>query len=160
MSKQQDHEVPIPLLGTESRGESRSDSSRNGVSGIGRPPDAEVVGKASRRRFTAAYKMKILEEVEVCTETGCVGRILRREGLHSSHLANWRRVRRQGSVDGLEKTRGRKPSPDIALQKKLVKLEREVAQLRSKLKKAEIILDVQGKVSGLLGFSLIDGRDC
>ncbi len=160
MSKQQDGGIPSPLTGTESRGESRSDLSRSGVSTNGAPPDTEVVAKASRRRFTAGYKLRILEEVEECSETGAVGRILRREGLHSSHLANWRKVRAESSTDGLERKRGRKPNPSKTLEKKVVKLERENQRLRALLTKAETILDVQGKVAGLLGFNLSDGSNC
>ena len=160
MMKQQDPGTISPLLETESRGESRSDSRRGGVSGDGVPPDTEVVAKASRRRFTAPYKLGILEEVEACTDTGGVGRILRREGLHSSHLANWRKARTESAMDGLARKRGRKPTPNKVLERKVVKLEREVERLRTKLSKAETILDVQGKVAGLLGFNLKDGSSC
>lgn len=123
-------------------------------------PDTEVVERATRRRFTAAYKLRILEEVDACTESGAVGRILRREGLYSSLLATWRASRREGSLAGLGKKRGRKPQARNPLAKKVEQLERENGRLRWKLEKAETILDVQGKVAGLLGFSLPDGKDC
>jgi len=160
MSKQADHRPEDSLVETESRGASRSDASRDGVSTNGAPPDPEVVPRAVRRRFTAGYKLRILEEADACSEAGGVGRILRREGLHSSHLAAWRKARREGALDGLEKKRGRKADPDKALKRKLAAAEREIDRLRSELAKAETILDVQGKVAGLLGFSLKDGSDC
>jgi ATP-dependent DNA ligase len=85
---------------------------------------------------------------------------LRREGLYSSLLVMWRKARRDGALEVLETKRGRKPKELNPLTKKVEQLERENKQLRSKLKKAETILEVQGKVAGLLGFSLTDGKDC
>ncbi len=73
--------------------------------------DPEVVAKPTRRQFTAEYKLRILEETDRCSEPGEVGRIVRREGLYSSHLTAWRRARREGSLKGLTpKRRGRKPA--------------------------------------------------
>ena len=160
MSKDQDQGTASSLLEPETRVESRSDLTGGGASENSTPPETEVVAKASRRRFTAAYKLRILEEVEGSTDTGGVGRILRREGLHSSHLANWRKARVESSMDGLERKRGRKPNPNKALERKMVNLERENQRLRADLAKVETILDVQGKVAGLLGFNLSDGSDC
>ena len=145
--------------GAERREEARSVSSRGGAPSP-EVPDSEVAAKAQRRRFTAAYKLRILEEVDACTEPGEVGRILRREGLYSSLLVAWRKARGDGALEGLEKKRGRKPKERNPLTKKVEQLERENERLRSKLKKAETILEVQGKVAGLLGFSLTDGKDC
>ena len=71
------------------------------------PPDPEVIDKPSRRRFSPTYKLRILEEVDGCTEPGEVGRILRREGLYSSSLATWRKAARNGSLTALSKKRGR-----------------------------------------------------
>ena len=73
------------------------------------PPDAEVVDKPSRRRFSPSYKLRIVEEADRCTEPGEVGRLLRREGLYSSHLTTWRKAVRSGSLKALSKKRGRKP---------------------------------------------------
>ena len=64
-------------------------------------PDPEVVAKPTRRQFSAEYRLRILEEADRCTEPGEVGRLLRREGLYSSHLSSWRKARRQGSLRGL-----------------------------------------------------------
>ena len=106
-------------------------------------PDPEVPAKAQRRRFTAAYKTRILEQSDACTEPGAVGRLLRREGLHSSHLASWRKARRSGSLEALERKRGRKPNEGKVLERKLALAEREIERLRKELGKAETILDVQ-----------------
>ena len=123
-------------------------------------PDPEVEEKATRRQFSAEYKVRILEEADGCKEPGEVGRILRREGLYSSHLTAWRKARRAGALRVLGEKRGRKPVARNPLEKKVEQLEKENARLRGKLKKAETILEVQGKVAGLLGFSLTDGKDC
>jgi transposase-like protein len=120
--------------------------------------DPEVVDKPSRRRFSPAYKLRILEEVDGCTEPGEVGRILRREGLYSSSLATWRKAARDGTLKALSKKRGRKAQRN-PLEEKVRKLERRNARLEEELRKAHLIMDVQGKVAGLLGFSLEDGTD-
>ncbi len=122
------------------------------------PVDPEVADKPSRRRFSPAYKLRILEEVDGCTEPGEVGRILRREGLYSSSLATWRKAARNGSLTALSKKRGRKPERN-PLDEKVRKLERQNARLENELRKAHLIIDVQGKVAGLLGISLDDGTN-
>ena len=121
------------------------------------PPDPEVVDKPSRRRFAASYKQRIVEEADRCRELGEVGRLLRREGLYSSHLTTWRKASRSGSLSALSKKRGRKANERNPLAGKLHKLERENARLEKELHKAHLIIDVQGKVAGLLGLSLEDG---
>ena len=73
-------------------------------------PDAEVVDKPTRRRFSPSYKLRVVEEADRCTEPGEVGRLLRREGLYSSHLTTWRKAVRSGWLRALSKRRGRKPS--------------------------------------------------
>lgn len=124
-------------------------------------PDPEVVAKPTRRQFSAAYRLRILEEADRCASPGEVGRLLRREGLYSSHLANWRKARREGSLKALAgKKRGAKSAQRNPLQDKVRELEAQVARLEQELHKARTILDVQGKVAGLLGLSLNDGRDC
>ncbi len=117
-------------------------------------PDPEVVPQAKRRRFSAEYKLRILEEVDACTEPGQIGALLRREGLYSSHLTTWRRQRAQGQLAGLSpKRRGRKPSVDEALVNELDALKRENQHLQSRLQQAETIIEVQKKLSGLLGLT-------
>jgi len=110
-------------------------------------PDPEVsTGKAARRRFTAEYKLRIVREAERCTSPGAIGALLRREGLYSSHLSNWREQQAQSLEP---KRRGRKPTAN-PLAARVAQLERENARLQAKLEKAEIIIDVQKKVAALL----------
>ncbi len=124
-------------------------------------PDPEVVARPKRRRFTAEYRLRILEEAERCRVPGDVGRLLRREGLYSSHLTVWRKARRDGALRGLSsKKRGAKPKANNPLEPQVRALEAKVARLEKELHKAHTILDVQGKVAGLLEFSLKDGKDC
>ena len=150
--------LPALSLGVEER----SDEARS-ERAIVRParPDPEVVAKPKRRRFTAEYRLRILETAERCTAPGEVGRLLRREGLYSSHLTAWRKARRDGALRGLSsKKRGAKPKANNPLEPQVRELEAKVARLEKELHKAHTILDVQGKVAGLLGFSLEDGKDC
>ena len=112
--------------------------------------------KATRRRFTAAYKLSVIEKAEHAP--GEIGRLLRREGLYSSHLSGWRKAAREGSLRELGKKRGPMPSGGKREAKKVRRLERENARLREELRKAHIVIEVQGKVAGLLGLSLGDGK--
>jgi transposase-like protein len=121
-------------------------------------PDPEVSAKAKRRRFTAAYKLSVVEKADACETPGEIGELLRREGLYSSHLSSWRKAAREGSLRGLAKKRGPRPSGGKREARKVRKLERENARLREELRKARIIIDVQGKVAGLLGVSPGDGK--
>ncbi len=114
------------------------------------PVDPEVPAKPKRRTFTAAYKLRILEEVDAAS-AGEVGLILRREGLYSSRLTEWRRARETGALSALSQKRGRKPKERHPLDRKVRELEREVSRLRENLRKAEVVIDVQGKLAGLLG---------
>ena len=112
-------------------------------------PDPEVVVQAKRRRFTAKYKLRILQEVEQCDEAGQIGALLRREGLYSSHLTSWRRQRADGQLQSLgPKKRGRKPDPQAA---ELARLQRENEHLKARLEQAETIIEVQKKLCQLLG---------
>jgi transposase len=108
----------------------------------------EVSEKASRRRFTAEYKARVLDEADRCTEPGQVGELLRREGLYSSHLTNWRRQRKTGLAP---KQRGRKPKPNKQEQQELDRLRRENKRLAERLRQAETIIGVQKKVCEMLG---------
>ncbi len=146
---------PGPREGPEAR--SAAGPSR----GPGAPaPDAEVVAKPRRRHFTAEYRLRILEEADGCTKSGEVGQLLRREGLYSSHLAAWRKARNEGALQGLApRKRGAKPKARNPLEPKVRELESKVARLEKELHKAHTILDVQGKVAGLLGFDLESGKN-
>lgn len=118
-------------------------------------PDPEVVQRPVRRHFTAAYKQRILTEVDAAADTRTIGRILRREGLYSSHLASWRKTRDRSQRAALEpKKRGPKPFPKNQLQAENAKLTRENARLNKKLRRAELIIDLQKKVSQILGITL------
>ena len=121
---------------------------RTGLVGLTQP-DPEVVVKAQRRRFTAEYKQRILQEADACTHAGDIGALLRREGLYSSHLNTWRHQRARGALQGLSPAkRGRKADPQAAEHARLV---RETERLKAQLARAELIIDVQKKVSQLLG---------
>ncbi len=113
-------------------------------------PDPEVPPKARRRKYSATYKKRILEEVERCSAPGEVGALLRREGLYSSLLSRWREQRDRGATTAQEpKKRGRKARPVDPQAKRIAELERETARLRKKLKNAETIISVQKKLSQL-----------
>lgn len=112
-------------------------------------PDPEVVPKAERRRFSAEYKRRILRAADACTQPGEVGALLRREGLYSSHLTTWRQQRRRGELQGLTPAkRGRKADPQAA---EIARLQRENERLKAQLERAELIIDVQKKLSQMLG---------
>jgi transposase-like protein len=116
-----------------------------------------VPAKAVRRRFSAEYKLRILEQADRCDGQGQIGLLLRREGLRSSHLANWRKARREGSLARLSRKRGRKPKVS-AEQRRIQQLERENQRLHKELETAKTILEVQGKVARLLGLNPSDGE--
>jgi transposase-like protein len=115
------------------------------------PPNPEVAERARRRQFTAAYKMRILREAEVC-EPGQRGALLRREGLYSSHLTHWRQQRDQGQLAALTQKRRGRPVR-AAGEQELARLRQENERLTQKLTAAEAIIDIQKKVSALLGLT-------
>jgi transposase-like protein len=110
-------------------------------------PDPEVIEKAVRRKFTAAFKLRILKEAEACTRQGQLGALLRREGLYYSNLTLWRRQINQGLIPKKRGPLAKKPDPNV---RRIAELERENAKLTHKLKHAELIIDVQKKVADLL----------
>lgn len=117
--------------------------------GKGPVAQTEVVARPKRRTFSAAYKRSILEEADRCSQAGEIGALLRREGLYSSNLTTWRRQRERGELEGAK--RGRKPVSDEA--KELKRLERENERLKQKLEQAELVIEVQKKLSQLLGLT-------
>ena len=124
---------------------------------VGSRPDPEVLERPQRRRFAAAYKMRILEEADQCKDSGQVGALLRREGLYFSNLTVWRRQKEAGILTGLSaQKRGRKAVEINPLTELVAKLEREIGHLRQELLKATTIIDIQKKVSLLLGFHLAE----
>lgn len=136
-------------------GETEGARRATGVSPAGAPegvPDPAVEAKPQRRRFAAEYKLRILREVERAKESGEIGAILRREGLYSSLLTQWRRDRDRVAKAGLA---ARKRGPKAKAKDPRVKqLEREVAKLRRRNERVELMLGIQKKVSELLGIPL------
>lgn len=127
----------------------------NGVRTIGLP-NPEVLPKAKRRTFTAGYKSWVLEEADRCRkQPGQLGKLLRREGLYSSHLTTWRRQREAGELAGLTpRKRGRKVNKESA---EIGRLQRENRRLERQLEQAELIIEAQKKLSEILGITL--GRE-
>jgi len=116
----------------------------------------EVPQKATRRRFSSAYKADILEQAAACQPgTGELGALLRREGLYSSHLSSWR-AQRQASRDGGRAPRGRPPRAAARDSEEVTRLRRENERLRAELEKAATIIEVQKKLSLLLGHDLME----
>ena len=102
---------------------------------------SEVLEKPVRRRFDAAYKLRILDEADRAQVSGEVGALLRREGLYASHLATWRKLRAAEGRNGLSsQKRGRKPLANAAERTELERLRRENARLTHRLKQAETII--------------------
>lgn len=117
-------------------------------------PDPEVSEKKPRRRFTAQYKLRILEEADGCDKLGQIGVLLRREGLYSSNLSSWRKQRQKGLLQAMSpQRRGRKQKERNPLSQQVARLEKENQRLKEKLTKAEAIIDVQKKISDILGIS-------
>ena len=147
------------LNGTGGHGAQRAVGERSEVapsSGRGPDtPDPELVERPKRRRFTAEYKLRILQAADACSRPGEIGALLRREGLYTSHLSDWRRQRDEGALVALARPRGRR---------RLHPLETENAELRRRLERAEAdltkarkVIEVQGNVSALLGELLTPG---
>jgi transposase-like protein len=117
--------------------------------------DTEVVAKARRRRFTAEYKRRIVREADRCTKSGESGALLRREGLYSSQLTNWRVARDRGALEGLApKPRGPKVRPPDAREQQLAEQAREITRLTKRAEHAEALVEIQKKVAALLGVPL------
>jgi transposase len=123
---------------------------QNGIAVTPEAADPEVIAKAKRRSFSAAYKTKILAEVEAAAGSGNIGEILRREGIYSSTLTGWRKERDAAIHSAFSQKRGPEPknNPFTAENEKL---RRRNQRLEEELRKAEIIIDVQKKVAMLLG---------
>jgi len=117
-------------------------------------PETEVVAKATRRRFTAEYKRKILRDAEACRTPGAIGALLRREGLYSSHLTTWRAARDRGELAGPTKKRGPLPGPRDARDKVITAQTREIARWKARAERAEALVELQKKLAALLGTPL------
>lgn len=115
-------------------------------------PDPEVPEKKKRRKFTAAYKLSIVQQANRCRQPGEIGALLRREGLYSSHLVTWRRQYESGALQGLNpQKRGRKRKLQDPSTERLAALKKENQRLKNQLRKAEIIIEAQKKISEILG---------
>ena len=119
--------------------------------------EAQGVERAKRRRFSAAYKLRIVQEAEECTRSGQIGELLRREGLYSSQLSDWRRERAAGQLQRLsEKKRGPKPAVQAA---ELASLRRENERLKAQLSQAELIISAQKKLAQAFEQALTSEKD-
>ena len=114
----------------------------------------EVSPKARRRSFSTEYKRRILREADACKQPGQIGALLRREGLYSSHITDWRVARERGDLAGDTLPRGPAPKPVDACDARIAELERENLRLQHRVKRAESIIDLQKKVAELLGTPL------
>lgn len=124
-------------------------------------PDPEVVEKAKRRRFSAEYKLSIVRQAEACGP-GELGALLRKEGLYFSNLSCWRRQIAEGQLAALSsRKRGRKGRPEDPVFKRITELERENERLRKRLQQAEDIIELQKKISDVLGITMrnLDGEE-
>ncbi len=146
--------VEIDGLGAPAAEGARRATGEAGVPSPSRAPapDAEVPAKPQRRRFTAEYRLRILKEADACKKPGELGALLRREGLYSSHLTNWRRQREAGALRDL-RARRRGPTPR-AVDPRVKQLEAENRRLQRKLQRAEAIITLQKKVAEILGIPL------
>lgn len=124
-------------------------------------PDPEVRSdKKPRRRFTASYKLRILQQADSCTEPGQIGALLRKEGIYSSNLTTWRKQREKGILDSLTpKKRGRKEMKKNPLSETVARLQKDNQRLMEKLNKATMIIEVQKKISEILGLSPLNEGD-
>ncbi len=143
--------------GTEEATESERSEAKEATGVVG-TPNPEVPEKAMRRKFSAEYKLRILQLADSCSDPGSLGRLLRKEGLYSSNLTTWRRQRDLGMLKGLQPAkRGRKTIERNPLRAELDKLGKENERLQNRLKRAELIIEVQKKVSQILGLDLPEG---
>ena len=105
--------------------------------------DPELVERAKRRKFTAKYKLEILDRADACAKPGEIGELLRREGLYTSHLTYWRKQRKDGALKELGRPRGRKPAD--RRDQEIAGLQRRLERSESELSKARKVIEIQGK---------------
>ena len=123
-------------------------------------PDPEVVPLAQRRQFTAEEKLRIIEEADACSGPGEIGALVRREGIYSSYLTRWRRARDRGQLAALKaQMRGPKAPGDKALQQEVADLRGKNERLQARLVQAETIIEVQKKLSELLGLNATENKE-
>jgi transposase-like protein len=138
--------------GVGSRGAQRAGGERSGVAPNGGErspvPNPELIQRPRRRRFTAEYKLQILQQADACTQPGDVGSLLRREGLYTSHLTAWRQQGDRGALAALRRPRGRPKREPLAVEN--ATLRRRAERAEAELAKAQRVIEVQGKLSALL----------
>jgi len=120
-------------------------------------PDPEVLPRAMRRRFSAAEKERILEAADACTAPGEIGALLRREGIYSSYLADWRREREKGQLQGLTSQQRGRPRKEQAAE--VASLRQENERLKAQLAQAELIITAQKKLSQALEQTLMPKQE-
>src|SRR5439155_21750586 len=121
----------------------------DGCAAAGAVPDPELVERPVRRRFSAEYKLRVLREADACTKPGEIGALLRREGLYSSLLTEWRRAREAGALDALQRPRGRRPAHPLEAEN--AELRRRAERAEAELEKGRRVVEGQGNVSAVLG---------
>ena len=149
------------LSGGDGRGDGWGNTSGKGKAaevsasrGPGQIEEPEVEARPKRRRFSAAYKVRVIEEAEGCTESGEIGALLRREGLYSSQLSTWREQYRAGALQALrDDKRGRKTTKH-PLEDEVTRLRKHNERLARRLEQAEAIIEIQKKVAAMLGIPL------
>ena len=142
-----------------SQGAGISDSARGDLSAGGREaprPNPEVLARAKRRTYTGEYKQQVLAEADAARGSGEIGAVLRRHGLYSSHLTKWRQERKAGILEGLAPRKRGPKSKVNPLAAENRKLRRDNERLTDRLRKAEIVIDVQKKVATLLGLPIAE----
>lgn len=143
----------LDSLDTRSAPRDGSPERSAGIPARGAEPDPQVPARATRRRFSAEYKERIVREADACTKPGQLGALLRREGIYSSSLATWRREIRALGVEGVAAKR-RGPAPKARPSQRELQLESENRKLLKRLAKAEAIIDFQKRVHEVLGIPL------
>lgn len=133
---------------------------------LAKVPPTQVEPRAKRRVFSIEFKRRIVEQAAACSEPGAIGALLRREGLYSSHLTDWRREYEAGDLQGYGRLRRgpiapEKPLPPATdeLQQRVEQLERENQRLRLRAVKAEALVEFQKKAACLLGADVLELRD-
>jgi transposase len=111
-------------------------------------PKVELTERPRRRRFTAEYKLRILEQADACRAPGDVGALLRREGLYTSHLAAWRQQREHGALAALGRRRGRRKTHPLEIE--ITHLRQRAERAEAELATAQKVIAIQGNVSALL----------
>lgn len=119
-------------------------------------PNPEVVARAKRRTYAGEYKQQVLAEADAARGSGEIGAVLRRHGLYSSHLTKWRQERKAGILEGLAPQKRGPKSKANPLTAENQKLRQDNERLADRLRKAEIVIDVQKKVAMLLGLPIAE----